>query len=29
VVTVGAYAFAYTGIVLLLAVFMFSRRELA
>jgi ABC-type transport system involved in multi-copper enzyme maturation permease subunit len=29
VMTVGVYAFAYTGILLLLAVFMFSRRELA
>ena len=29
VLTVGIYAFAYTGILLLLAVFMFSRRELA
>jgi ABC-type transport system involved in multi-copper enzyme maturation permease subunit len=27
--TVGIYAFAYTGILLLLAIFMFSRRELA
>jgi ABC-type transport system involved in multi-copper enzyme maturation permease subunit len=29
VMTVGAYAFAYSGILLLLAIFMFSRRELA
>ena len=29
VLTVGTYACAYTGILLLLAVFMFSRRELA
>lgn len=29
VATVGVYAFAYTGVVLLLSVFMFSRRELA
>jgi len=29
VMTVGVYAFAYTGILLLLAIFMFSRRELA
>jgi hypothetical protein len=27
--TVAVYAFAYTGILLLLAIFMFSRRELA
>ena len=29
VLTVGVYAFAYSGILLLLAIFMFSRRELA
>ena len=29
VLTVAVYAFAYTGILLLLAIFMFSRRELA
>ena len=29
VMTVGLYAFAYSGIVLLLAIFMFARRELA
>lgn len=29
VMTVGLYAFAYSGILLLLAIFMFSRRELA
>ena len=29
VMAVGVYAFAYTGILLLLAIFMFSRRELA
>jgi Cu-processing system permease protein len=29
VMTVGVYAFAYSGILLLLAIFMFSRRELA